>query len=526
MQQPNSNPPFRPSRRSFLANASLAALALPTRALLALASPTTVRTPSGLLRGESANGVRVFRGVPFAQPPLGPLRFRPPVPLKPWSGERDATRFAASPMQWNESSAPGEGPVTHSEDCLYLNIWAPEGKGPFPVFVWIHGGGFISGHASEPMYDGTEFAREGIVVVTVEYRLGVFGFLDLGPLLGPLLGDDYNGSANNALRDLIAALGWIQTNIAAFHGDPARVTIGGESAGAKLTDILMGVPVAQPLFHQMISESGGAERLWSKENSAAVSHGYGEQWRKQTGKANRELLTSDANTLIAVQHEFFENWPQHFPLRCEIDGQLLPQLPVKTIAAGSTRGKRLLLGTNRDESALFIGPHPKTDPAAKDLGNLAVAKFEPVLERYNAIYTGMTDAQRRIRALTAEEYWVPSMRVAEAHQQGGGSSFVYRLDFSETSGRLDGFAYHSLDVPLVWDRPHPDAANAAAEAALAKQIHLAWAAFIRGGSPAAPGLPDWPQYSLATRPTMILDTASHVEQNPAQPELRLWDGLL
>jgi len=147
----------------------MATLGVGHRALLALGAPapSIAHISSGILRGESAGGVRVFRGVPFTSSPLGPIRFHPPLPIKPWSGERDATRFAPSPMQWNETSAPGEGPLTYSEDCLYLNIWAPEGKGPFPVFVWIHGGGFISGHASEPMYDGTEFAREGIVVVTV-----------------------------------------------------------------------------------------------------------------------------------------------------------------------------------------------------------------------------------------------------------------------------------------------------------------------------------------------------------------------
>jgi len=502
----------------------MATLGVGHRALLALGAPapSIAHISSGILRGESAGGVRVFRGVPFTSSPLGPIRFHPPLPIKPWSGERDATRFAPSPMQWNETSAPGEGPLTHSEDCLYLNIWAPEGKGPFPVFVWIHGGGFISGHASEPMYDGTEFAREGIVVVTVEYRLGVFGFLDVGPLLR----QEYDGTANNALGDLIDALRWIQANIAAFHGDPGRVTIGGESAGAKLADILMGVPAARPLFHQVISESGGAERIWSMENSDAVSNGYGEQWHKQTGKRNWELQKADANTLIEVQHQFLENWPQHFPLRCEIDGQLVPQLPVKTIADGSTRGKRLLLGTNRDESALFIGPHPKADPAAKDLGNLSVSKFEPILERYKPVYPDMTDDQRRIRAVTAEEYWIPSMRVAEAHLQGGGSTFVYRLDFTESSGRLGGFAYHSLDVPLIWNHPHGDVANASAETALAKRIHLAWAAFIRGEAPAAPGLPAWPQYSVANRPTMILDTESRVEDKPQEAELRLWDGAL
>jgi para-nitrobenzyl esterase len=152
----------------------------------------------------------------------------------------------------------GEAGVQHSEDCLCLNLWAPESRGPHPVFVWIHGGGFTGGHAFEPTYDGTEFAREGIVLITVGYRLGVFGFLDLESVLGAT----YAGSANNGLRDLIAALAWVRENVADFGGDPGRVTIGGESAGAKLTDILMGTPSASTLFHQMISESGGAERVW------------------------------------------------------------------------------------------------------------------------------------------------------------------------------------------------------------------------------------------------------------------------
>jgi para-nitrobenzyl esterase len=507
-----------------LTNASLAALALPARRLfgVSLPTPVTVRTSSGILRGESDDGIRVFRGVPFAQPPVGPLRFRRAMPVKSWKGKRDATRFSAAPMQWHEPPPPGEASLSHSEDCLYLNIWTPEGKARHPVFVWIHGGGFIGGHAFAPIFDGTEFAREDIVVVTVAYRLGIFGFLDFGPLLGP----DYAGTGNNALSDLIAALEWIQRNIAAFGGDPARVTVGGESAGAKLTDILMGVPSAQALFHQMISESGGAERVWTKDNAAFVANGFGDQWRKQTGKDLPSLLTAAPDLLVESQREFFDQWPRHFPLRAEVDGQVLPQLPVKTIAAGSTRGKRLLIGTNRDESAAFIGPHPASDPAPKDLGNLSVAKFEPVFRRYEEIYPDMIDFKRRVRAVTAEEYWIPSVRVADAHLQGGGDAFVYRLDFSESSGRLGGFAYHSLDVPLVWDHPHNNATNFAAEAALAKQIHAAWAAFIRGETPAAPGLPPWPQYSTTTRPTMILDTESRVEQKPAETELRLWDTVL
>jgi para-nitrobenzyl esterase len=521
MTNPTTNRMHQISRRTFLA-ASLASLALPARHMFASTVPTLAHTSNGTLRGESANGVRVFRGIPFAQPPIGPLRFLPPLAAKPWKGERDASSFAAAPMQWADARTPGEGPVVTSEDCLYLNVWAPDGKGPFPVFVWIHGGGFIAGHAFERMYDGSEFARQGIVCITVPYRLGVFGFLDLGPLFGP----EYSGSANNALCDLIASLRWVQQNVASFGGDPDRVTIGGESAGAKLTDILMGVPSAQPLFHQMISESGGAERLWSKENSAAVSKGYGEVWKRQPGQGIPALKTADAGLLINAQHAFFEDWPQHFPLRSEIDGKLLPQLPVKTIASGSTQGKRLLIGTNRDESALFIGPRPKADPAPKDLGNLPLEIFNQVFHRYKEIYPEMTDSQRRISALTAEEYWIPSIRVADAHLTGGGTTFMYLLDFTESSGRLSGFAYHSLDVPLVWDHPHLDAANAQAEASLAKQVHLAWVAFIKGETPSAPGLPAWPKYNLATSPTMILDTQSSVEERPQEAELRLWGGVL
>jgi para-nitrobenzyl esterase len=506
------------SRRSFLAHASLAALGFQTKRVFGQGSPdpATVRTPAGALRGEHLDGVRVFRGIPFAQPPVGPLRFRAPVKVEPWKGERDATQFGTSPMQYGETRIP------HSEDCLYLNIWAPEGKGPFPVYVWIHGGGFIGGHAFAGVYDGTEFARSGVVCITVAYRLGVFGFLDFEPLLGA----GYAGSANNALRDLIMALQWVHENVASFGGDPSRVTIGGESAGAKLTDILMGIPAAQPLFHQMISESGGAERVWSNSNSAAVAVGYGEEWRKSSGQDIASLRTAPPQLLIEAQHRFIEDWPQHFPLRAGIDGLLLPQLPIQSILAGSTRGKRLLIGNNREESALFVGPHPTKDATAADLGNITLSKFDAVYQRYKEIYPEMTAEQLRIRGLSAEEYWVPSIRVVDAHIKGGGTAWMYRLDFAESSGRMKGYAYHSLDIGMVWGHPHAQIDNAAAEATLAKQMHLAWTTFIHGDIPGAPDLPPWPQYSSDTRPTMILDVQSRVEQKPQEAELRLWDNIL
>jgi para-nitrobenzyl esterase len=510
------------TRRRFLANGSLAACAFRTGSLFAVpvVTPVVVRAPSGALRGESIDGIRVFRGVPFAEPPVGSLRFLPTQKVTPWKGERDATTFSAAPMQHKLLEVP------HSEDCLYLNIWAPEGSGPFPVFVWIHGGGFTDGYAFEPTYDGTDFAREGIISISVEYRLGVFGFLDYEPLLG----EQYAGTANNGLHDLMTALSWIQENIGAFGGDPALVTVGGESAGAKLTDILMGIPSAQPLFHQMISESGGAERVWNRAASAGITKGFADIWQKQSGEAIASVKTAAGTSLIQAQQEFIDTWPQHFPLRAEIDGSFIPRLPVETIAGGSTRGKRLLIGTNREESAVFIGPNPTKDATAIQLGNTSVAKFDAVYRKYKEIYPQLSVEQRRIRAVTAEEYWVPSIRVAEAHLKGGGSAYVYELEFAETSGKFAGNAYHSLDVGMVWNHPHKEVADAGSEAALGKQMHTAWAAFIRGETPAAPGLPAWPQYDEQSRSTMIFgakaSTESRVEQGPQAAELALWNETL
>ncbi len=507
------------TRRRFLANSILAAPAILAAPIFAAApDPPTVRTRAGLLHGEALPDAHVFRGVPFAAPPVGSLRFRPPAPPLPWKGTRDATRFSAAPLQ------PDNPKLPQSEDCLCLNLWAPLGKGPFPVFVWVHGGGFTGGHASEPIYDGARLAAEGILCITVGYRLGVLGFLDLEPALGPT----YAGSANNGLRDLIAALTWIQGNIADFGGDPTRVTVGGESAGAKLADILMGTPSAGPFFHGVVSESGGAERIWPHATALSVGEGFTRHWRDTTGQLVTALSAAPGDLLIHAQTTFIDQWPQHFPLRPEIDGTLLPCPPIDAIRAGSSRSKRLLIGTNRDESALFIGPQPIHDPSAPDLGNVSLAAFQPILDRYATLYPNLSPERRRIRALTAEEYWIPTLRVADAHAQAqaGGETFMYRLDFTESTGRLRDLAYHSLDVPLVWDHPRPDIGNAPAEAALATQIHGAWTSFLRSQAPAAPGLPAWTPYNQTTRPTMILNTESHVEQNPQAGELALWNGTL
>ena len=476
-----------------------------------------LQTPLGQLRGVRSGAVRVFRGVPFAEAPVGSGRFRAPVAKAAWTGVRDATQFAAAAVQ------PGTRGFAQSEDCLYLNVWTPEG-GPkgLPVFVWIHGGGFTGGASFEPLYDGTGFAMQGMVVVTVAYRLGVLGFLELEPLLGA----EYAGSANNAMRDLMMALEWIQKNIEAFGGDPARVTIGGESAGAKLTDLLMGVPSAEKLFSGMISESGGAERIWPKSNAERVAEGFGKLWKDSgAGRTMAELKTATPRDLMEAQVAFYATWPQHFPLRCELDGELFPALPIETIAGGSAKGKRLLIGTNRDESAEFLGAHPSHDATAADLGTRSAEAFGKVFGHYGAIYPEMSAEERRIRAVTAEEYWVPSIRVADAAARSGAKVWMYELDFARSGGAFKGEAFHGEELALVWDKPSGEYGNAADEAALAGRVHAAWAGFLRGDAPSAPGLPAGPDYSADSRPTMILDVTNRVERAPQEAELKLWREL-
>jgi para-nitrobenzyl esterase len=424
---------------------------------------------------------------------------------------------------------PGAPNVPQSEDCLYLNFWSPSTPGPHPVFVWIHGGGYTGGQSFAPIFDGTPFANEGIVLVTVAYRLGVFGFMDLSPLLGP----DFADSANNALRDLVQSLHWVQQNISAFGGDPTRVTVGGESAGAKATAALMALPEAQPLFHSAISESGGGERVLTSTQAADVAHTFGDLWRRDhptSTTAFNDLLTAPARDLIQTQQRVVAQSDIHFPFRPQIGpDSLLPQRPVALVAlvvAGSSKGKRLLLGSNRDESALFLGPHPTADPLQRDLGNLPLDRFNEVFAHYASLYPDMPAYQRRIRAVTAEEYWVPTVRLADAHTGAGGAAWMYRLDFTPTTGRMANEAFHSEDLPFVWDKLNQtSAANPAAER-LANSMHAAWCAFILGQAPAAPHLPPWPEYNPATRPTMILNLESRIEQHPSEAELRLWDGIL
>lgn len=497
------------TRRQFLQHAALTTTALSIRTSFAQTATTDaplVKTQLGTLRGEAKDGLHIFRGVPFAQPPVGPRRFLPSLAAKPWDGVLDATHFAASSYQPHHTNI--------SEDSLYLNIYTPaKVDQPLPVFVWIHGGGYTGGSPVDVR--GEVFAASGIVMVTVAYRLGAFGFLDWSPVLG----DAYTESANNGLRDVILALEWVQQNISAFGGDPARVTIGGQSAGAKITAALMGVAEARPLFSSMISESGGGERILDTEGSHRVTEAFLAQL---TSRKPADILALSPAALIAAQEAMTEAWPANFPLRMQSGGSMLPNRALAAITGGSARGKRLLIGTCRDESASFLGKRAWEPIRQKNLGNSTLAQFNSVYPGYAKIYPDMPFYQRNIRALTAEEYWMPSMRVAQAHKRGGGGpTWFYRLDATAAAGEYKGESYHSYDLGYVFK--HLAESEPKSAHVLSQQMHAAWIAFILGNTPAADGLPAWTEWDTTQRPTMLFNTTSTVEQQPAEAELRLWD---
>ena len=504
------------SRRSLLVLSAAAGIGLSRSARAAEAT-----TVAGRVAGTEEGAVRIWRGVPFAQTPDGSLRFRPPLPPLPWAGVRPASAFARAPIQ---APAPFLAPGGTSEDCLYLNVWAPASGKNHPVFVWFYGGGNVSGATSQPIYDGASFARDGVVCVTAAYREGAFGFLELGALLG----HEYKGSANIGLRDQVMALRWVRDNIAAFGGDPGRVTIAGESAGAKDICGLLGVPEAAALFHRAIIESGSGQTVFAKPAADAI----GEMFLHATGLPRsqvQELLRLTPAQLLAAQDVVLKDSPVKFPFRPLIDGSCMPLRPVHAVAEGAARGKALLLGSNRDESTLFLTPEAAAGALPQSaLSNMNAKRFAMLDEAYRKALPTLSEADRHWRMLTAEEYWIPTLRVAEAQVSAGGEAFFYRFDRGPRAGKFAGRAYHSSELPFVWantNDPHW-AGVGTDDPALVGTMHAAWVAFIRDGRPVAAGLPDWPAYALDRRATMLLVETPKVATDPNGEERRLWEGVL
>lgn len=321
-----------------------------------------VNTAYGQLKGEAGNGVNVWRGIPFAAPPLGELRFRAPQPPESWSGVREAIKFGPVSLQPVSTSGTRFGGTTpvYDEDCLYLNVWSPavaEETGALPVMMWIHGGTFVTGAGSQPMFEGSKLAVSGnVVVVTVNYRLGPLGFLHLSPLGGGL-------GSNLGLLDQIAALEWVQQNIAAFGGDPARVTVFGESAGSMSIAALLAMPAAKGLFARAIMESGAAQTL-NGEQGGQIAAALLAELGLQPGSDTQLLHKLPAGEIMEAAGRMaykLSGDSMNMFFQPVVEPGTLPVEPVQAIAAGAASGIPVLIGTNLHEGNLFFREGQKAD---------------------------------------------------------------------------------------------------------------------------------------------------------------------
>ena len=492
---------------------------------------TDVRTQQGIVRGRIAEGVATFKGVPYAAPPFGANRFKPPRSAERWDGVREVFIYGPTvpkPPYFPPFDVLIPEPAIPGEDCLNLNIWTPDvGKAGLPVMVWIHGGAFSNGSGAVPGYDGSHFARDGVVCVTINYRLGSDGFLYLG-----------DGVSNLGLLDQIAALAWVQENIAAFGGDPNNVTIFGESAGGMSVSTLLSMPRAKGLFRRIIAQSGAAHHVISPATAQRVGQYLAE---KLGVEPTREAIASvpidrlvEAQVALsadAFEHPDPERWGEVaanlMPFEPVIDGEVLPTRPIDSIVAGAGTEVDVMIGTNTDEEMLFLVPNGAINYINEDILAGAVAAYGlPVSETiatYRSIRPDASAGELYSSFLTDWFFRIPAIRLAEAHTKGSGATYMY--EFAWRSPGFDGQlgACHALEVPFVFDTLDKGGfevlLGAEPPQRLADAMHAAWVAFATSGSPG------WPQFDLKRRATMRFDTKQELVEDPRSAERILWEEL-
>ncbi|MCG8590987.1 MAG: carboxylesterase/lipase family protein [Proteobacteria bacterium] len=507
-----------------------------------------VETSGGWLRGRVESGVAHFRGIPYARAPRGLLRFQPPLAPSPWRGVRDARRPGRAAPQPGPALAPVRLDLGTriGEDCLSLNVATPSLEGPArPVLVWIHGGAFVFGAGSSPLYEARRLARRGdLVVVTLNYRLGGFGFVHLHTL-----GDeDFRHSSNLGLRDQIAALEWIRDNIAVFGGDPHNVTVAGQSAGAMCAAALLVAPRAQSLFHRAILQSGAADHVQTPETAAHVARVFLSEvgLRRPDRRALAALPT--AQLLRAQRRTWLRTFDaeQLMAFLPAVDGDVLPVDPVQGLREGRARDRAVLLGTNLDEWNLFRVP----DLVAGALGQAElVGRGREGLRRAGGGF-GLPLAERAARAYrdavaarggqtnafalwsafqSARVFHYPASRLAEAHGAGGGRVFSYLFTWRPPLLRRTLGAFHALELPFVfgWTQQPTLRAGIGLSTGM-RQLSLsmqhAWASFARRGNPGHSGLPVWDAYEAPARATMVLGRECYLAEAPLEPERRFWEA--
>ncbi|GAY13384.1 carboxylesterase/lipase family protein [Mycobacterium sp. shizuoka-1] len=479
-----------------------------------------VATRFGPVRGTDDGKVMTWKGLRYAAAPVGDLRWRAPVAPQPWTEVADATAFGPVSPQPRSPIPMGLG-TRADEDCLFLNVWAPSGANaadPKPVMVWVHGGAYIFGSGSQPLYDGSVLAAgSDVVVVTINYRLGALGFLDFSSA-----GFD----SNVALRDVLAALGWVRDNIAGFGGDPDRVTLFGESAGAGIVTTLLAVPAAAGLFSRAIAQSSPATSIYDGSRAGTVA----ELLLDRLGMTAADAHRAPVQTLIDASMHVFDHVPTATPGRLAfaptVDGELVPDYPVSLARAGKTHPVPLLIGTNKDEAALFrFMRSPLMPIAPKAIRTMfdEIADDQPGLQLPTAEQIGSAYPARRARARSlgvASDmgFRMPTVWFAEGHSAVA-PVYLYRFDWATPIFKMIRLgAAHATELIYVWGNLVAGPRDVTFKLgglktgeAVSHRMRTRWANFAATGTPTGPhGEPQWAPYRADDRATLVIDREDEV----------------
>jgi para-nitrobenzyl esterase len=472
--------------------------------------------------------VRSWKGIPFAAPPVGPLRFQPPQPAVAWTEVRDAGAFGppciASPLPGGSA----EGPLNGSEDCLSLNVWSPVGaeEGSKPVLFWVHGGGFVRGGGSA--HDGAGLcARGDVVVVTFNYRLGPWGFLHLAELAP----DAFPQTSNLALGDIVAALRWAAENIAAFGGDPNQVTLVGESAGAMMIGALLACPSAHGLYARAALMSGAGYNIRDTSQATEIAAAFLKALGISVAEPQR-LSAASSEQLRAAAAEvarlsITEPWDAEAFLPV-VDGDLVPAHPMTAVRARATVGLPLLISTCRDEMRLFFASQPGLIEGKRTFGAAVVGKagWGEIAEAYRR--NALPGRPWESEMLGAAMFSVPAAWLASAHAEAGGAAWTLRIDQPLSFPPFSNIgACHVQDVFMLWESfsfggPTLWENGSAADRKAAGALQDIVLAFVRNGDPRTADTPAWPRFTPSAATTLLLDASLSLAQTPSPAELDLW----